>query len=219
MAAARSSLRRLAAESLRAAGPAGVDFGGSRQLCIAAASGASLLHRGSDLSGPSFSGRQLEHPVKALAGFAAYQQVRSASWGSWGSWGSGGGAKAPPAVPVQAVPAEEAQAGAATAAEQALQAATQAVDAAAAVTASGGSEIAAIADQSWYPILGLQYLIENIHLTLGVPWCEHGGGRTAVRESQSVAGCKSAQWDAAGKVCVAALTTDFSLFPRSEISL
>lgn len=59
----------------------------------------------------------------------------------------------------------------ATAAEQALGAASQAVDAVAAAAATGASEVALIADQSWYPVLGVQYLIEHIHLAYGVPWC------------------------------------------------
>lgn len=177
--AARAAIRRLASDSLRAAAAncGAVEIGGSRHLCIAAASGASSLHRRGDPAGPCFSGRQTERSSQAPAGFAAYQQVRNASWGSWGS---GGGAKAAPVVPAGAVPAEHAQAGAASAAEQVLGVASQAVDAAAVASTSGGSEVAMIADASWYPVLALQYLIENVHLTLGVPWCGLGARRRVI---------------------------------------
>jgi hypothetical protein len=41
---------------------------------------------------------------------------------------------------------------------------------AAAAAASGGSEVAAIADQSIAPIAGIQYMLEAMHQYTGLPW-------------------------------------------------
>lgn len=52
----------------------------------------------------------------------------------------------------------------------AADAAAEVVQGVSAAAASGGSEVAAIASQSAAPIAAIQYMLEAVHQSTGLPW-------------------------------------------------